>query len=915
MSEEALELIREAKEERLTQLDLSGCKLNKLPDELFELVWLEELILNNLKNSDIINDISLLTALTKLSSLQLVGNRISDITPIATLTRLKTLHLAINKISNITPLSSLINLNKLNLGGNRIRDLTPITALVNLNELHFYSNQISDITPLTALTNLNSCDLSNNKIRDIAPLAATMDRGINISLKDDYHYYRKIVLAENPIQNPPISIAEEGSEAILAYLKEIGQYGTEQLNEAKLIIVGEPGAGKTTLMETLFAPGFKLSNKTESTLGIEVRENWQFDHPGKPDTTFTTNIWDFGGQQIQYMTHQFFLTSDAGYVLVSANDRKEPTNFPYWFKIIHLLGEEAGRYSPVLVVLNEKDEAFINKFNFDHKFYEERYPELQISVCEVDLSKQDSAYDAMRAKIKTMLTNLSHVTDERPARWKDIRATLRERAKTADHISFNEYSEICTQHEVTDEQSQLLFSHYLHKLGSLLHFADDPTLRNFIILNPQWAVDAVYSVLNDNQVTKSAGYFSREQVEIIWQDKYNFDERGKLLNLMQKENFEICYPLDHERKWFIAPQLLNATQPEFSWNGEDNLRFRFQYKFMPEGIITRLIVRLNNILDKGDDNEQLIWRKGAVFVDKGCRALVQEEENRDGLKILDIHINGTSDERKYLLRRIRTEVHDLHAKWFRNIQAEEMIPCNCECCVNPKSKTPNFFEYSVLNRAYTRGKQTIECNREFIDVPVEGLLNGVFDKQDWNRHKEKQREAFDGVRHHLPDRQKVDVNVNITTPEAPAVKSAVVTQLTNIPKEASTPETTQAWYQQHWLTSLLSAAIVGLLAVYLSGSLKITLIAAAITGFVVHFFLNSKRRYFRIGCTLIALYALMITSHWFNAVIKTSAYAENGVVDVVIKLGDAMNPWLLGVLGVAMLGIAAFLFSLDNKQK
>ena len=43
MSERALKLIRECKETRSTRLDLGNCGLTELPDELFELVWLEEL--------------------------------------------------------------------------------------------------------------------------------------------------------------------------------------------------------------------------------------------------------------------------------------------------------------------------------------------------------------------------------------------------------------------------------------------------------------------------------------------------------------------------------------------------------------------------------------------------------------------------------------------------------------------------------------------------------------------------------------------------------------------------------------------------------------------------------------------------------------------------------------------------------
>lgn len=43
----ALQIIHEAKETRAISLDLGNCGLTELPDELFELTWLEELILSS----------------------------------------------------------------------------------------------------------------------------------------------------------------------------------------------------------------------------------------------------------------------------------------------------------------------------------------------------------------------------------------------------------------------------------------------------------------------------------------------------------------------------------------------------------------------------------------------------------------------------------------------------------------------------------------------------------------------------------------------------------------------------------------------------------------------------------------------------------------------------------------------------
>ena len=86
--------------------------------------------------------------------------------------------------------------------------------------------------------------------------------------------------------------------------------------------------------------------KLTSTLGIDIRQNWTF--KTKHNIEFKSNVWDFGGQHIQYMLHQFFLTSDCLYVLM-AEKRRELANFDYWLNIINILGKN----SPVIILFNE----------------------------------------------------------------------------------------------------------------------------------------------------------------------------------------------------------------------------------------------------------------------------------------------------------------------------------------------------------------------------------------------------------------------------------------------------------------------------------------------------------------------------------------------------------------------------------
>lgn len=679
MSELALELISKAKKKELTSLDLGHCGLTELPDELFELIWLEEL---NLANTWTETNPKTWEIENKKSKNKNLPNAIKTISKkIENLKRLRTLIIAGNKITDLKSLSKLQNISILNISKNDIKDLTPITEMIA--------------------------------------------KGIPV-LTENKHYREKIIVEGNNLEKPPMQIVEKGNIAILNYFKSLESEKSIHLNEAKLIIVGEPGAGKTTLARTLLNPSYEMPFSTESTLGFEVREAWKFPHFEKPDEIFTANIWDFGGQQIQYMTHQFFLTPGAAYVLVSSNDRKEPTNFPYWFQIIHLLGKEHDRYSPVTVVLNEKNDKFINKFNFDQQIYKELYPELKITVCEVNLSRRDAQYDAMREKIQSTLCSLKHVTYSQPIKWKKIRESLRETSKNLNYISLKDYKKICNLHEVKDTESQELSINYLHLLGSLLYFHSRPELSNLVILNPQWIVDAVYSVISDNRVASQGGYFNLQTIEEIWKTRYPPPERAILLKLMKNEDFGICYPVDYDQTLFIAPQLLDYERPKSTWNKENKIAFRIQYDFMPEGIISRLILRLNQKIARNADGKQLVWKKGAILVDNNCSPLVQEKEGHAGSKTIDIYINGNTSQKNLLLQAIRTEIVIINKKWFHNIPYQQMIPCVCSYCINSNDREKNFFDYDTLERAKERGIDTILCDRDFIEISIKNLLGGFF---------------------------------------------------------------------------------------------------------------------------------------------------------------------------------------------
>jgi len=631
------------------------------------------------------------------------------------LKKLTNLNLWDNQIIDISSLRDLINLTNLDLSYNQISDITPLKELKNLTNLDLSYNQISNITPLKELKNLRKLELYGNQIKIFPEELLELNLAIWLKLKYkykyEYEYKSGIYLENNPIKEPPLEIVSQGNEAIKRYFQDLKLQGRGKLNEAKLIIVGEPEAGKSTLMECLLDDDYKLDENKESTLGINVKP-WIFSHPHEINRKLTVNMWDFGGQQIQYMTHQFFLSPDSVYLLVTANDREESTNFDYWFKIINLLGENKGKYSPVIVIKNKKYDTF--KFDFDEAYYKTFYPHLQIEVREIDLEDRRDNFKALKELTQDMLSQLPIMNEPRPAKWETIRDELSK--INENHINFKRFKKICEQYDVTNEESQMLISSSLHAIGAILHFSKDRILRDFIIINPQWAVDSVYSILSMDKIETTNGLFNIYDLDKVW-SKYSFDERNKLLALMKKDNFEICFELKEDN--FIAPQFLQNKQPKYTFNDKNSLKFRFQYTFMPKGIISRLIVRLNELIDN-----KLMWQRGVIVKNDSCRARIVEMESRDGLKIIEISINGDELKRKYLLHTIIKDIKVIHERWFKNIKYNEMIQCNCEICKS--SETPTYFKYDTLTQYIKEREKFIKCeNGKIKNVDVLKLLEGI----------------------------------------------------------------------------------------------------------------------------------------------------------------------------------------------
>jgi len=750
---------------QLKELDLSFNQLNKIPDFIGELTKLERLNLSsNNFGTSLPKSIGQLTQLKELDLSYTQYNTLPEF--IGELTKLEKLNLAGNKLSILPEsLTQLTRLKYLDLSSNQLDILSEtIGKLKQIHTLYLSNNQINTLPEsIVELTQLRVFDLSINKLSTISEHIVKLTKLEELNLEYNELNILPVFIAElpllkeisldgNPLEIPPYSIAKRGINAINDYFKQIIQQGVDYLYEAKLLIVGDPGAGKTTLLNKLIDPDYNVPNVPDATIGVNIHSGWIFPFKLNDSDTvdFRVNIWDFGGQKHQYMTHQFFLTTRSLYVLVT-DDREQKTNFDYWFNIIGVLGNK----SPVIVLLNEKNHSSIT--NFDSKKYHSSFTHFK-DVISVDFSNpNDGRCESVRHKIQYYLTHLKHIGEALPKQWIPIRNVLEmKRSEGYNYIDFTEYQDICIQQGIVDDTQQLNLSQHFHALGVILHYQHDDDLFVRVILNPNWVADAVYSVLKDKIVHKNNGRFSKKWLFNSWGNTYTGEEKRFLLLLMLKRKFDICYPVEKIDKGvnaqYIAPQLLPNIEPAYTWNDRQNLILRYSYTFLPYGLITRLIVRLNEWIYI-ENKEIFNWKSGCILVKDHARSLVRQLTSDKGQNVIEIRSDGRRLHRQSLLQFVSNTLLDLHKESYNDVEYDTEIPCNY--CLSLNKENPKYWPLRELNTYIENNHNNVPCGVCGQMISPMGLIFGVFTKE----HLERQPQIYN-IQQYKDNRTMGDTNIN-----------------------------------------------------------------------------------------------------------------------------------------------------------
>jgi internalin A len=712
--EEVLQVIVQARRENATILDLSAKGLTSLPSTIGQLTDLRTLDLRNnrLKRlSEVIGQLSALEELYlyenqltslpesigQLKSLTILGlsdNQLINLpSEIERLKGLKILFLSGNNLTRFpTSIGKLVNLVRLSLSENSLTDIPPeIGQLANLQRLDIVSNKLLSLPEsIGQLTNLRFLHLADNQLTS---LPRSIEQLANL---------QEINILGNPLQNvSPSSLSNQKipvQQEITRITKPVGS--ASKLNEVKMVLLGQPKTGKTSILKRLVHDQFTINESFTDGLSIE---KW---HLGcstavKSDDQSADlaclNVWDFGGLENLHTAHQIFMTERSLYLLVIDNNASEEQNrIEYWLQVIGSFAKN----SPVLIVGNKNDQAPLE--NSYHQ-YQQKYQNIKGFV---SVSCQNaSGIKDLRQHILQELANFCHVQTSCSPDWLAVKNNLESLNKG--YITYAEYCQFCIDCNVVAASEQQTLIELLHDLGVILNFPQNRPIGDNPVMNTGWIMHGIYKILNDHfLVSECKGILAERMLTRILttfqsnkrEFTYTPAKHRFVLEMMMK--LELCCEMIDQRS-FLIPDLLPREELSVAhldkWSGA--LQFQYRYPVFPHSIISRLIVRCSKIIDGN-----FFWRHGVVLKSADNRALIKSDRQE---KTISIYVTGSPNSQRSFLKKIRQQITEIH-QIFGAFDVDAYVPLT------------NF------PAAFVSYQQLIDSQAEGVDVIVpQGLRQKV----------------------------------------------------------------------------------------------------------------------------------------------------------------------------------------------
>lgn len=544
---------------------------------------------------------------------------------------------------------------------------------------------------------------------------------------------RKKDSSKNIVDDKPS--AAEGKEAPVMW------------SNVKLVVVGQENVGKTHLCRHLENSKYDLNISTD---GIEIG-TWSTGK-GRNQISFTT--FDFGGQDIFYPTHQFFLTARCVYVVVFRLDASDfMERVMYWVRTIDATIRNAAA-PPVILVGTHRDEstvtdAVLSNIRSELDGVARRFKMIR-DIIFVSCTKGTNI-PQLKTTVMQVAIGAKLALELVPRYYVDMWESVQNKAPTKPFVSFDEFKSMAQSCNVPMDISFDVVTKFLHDVGRIIHFGrGDARVERMVVLDPAWLASRMSDLISFKQNWPN-GVVDMARLRIIWKQ---FDDQRKEEILSVLERFQVVFVKRARKKTAsrlggegrsnsitgdfpitkvivpcLLPESIDLSVAARGLRPEQGLLLHkrmLSFKWIPLGFAARLISIFRSHREYKMTEQ---WRTGVILATKsGERGIVEcESDYKQNTFKLFITTSASRNEegrrkrsldpKKALMHELVSIVDGLVRDICSDASVKRDVVCSL-CMQNKPESTPVLFPFEILVQLFTSNKQSIVCSGCGNSVPI-----------------------------------------------------------------------------------------------------------------------------------------------------------------------------------------------------